>query len=169
MIGMCLAALPVAIMRSQAINVAASSFTLYLVTTAWLTAQRRENEVGALETLAFLCGSALAIGALGYSTTVGKGAAPFFYGFGGLAAFAAVLDLKVIMQGGIKGAPRISRHLWRMSFAMFIATGSFFLGQQKVMPDWMRGSQLLFMPVILVLGSMIFWLIRVRFSSERKS
>ena len=31
-------------------------------------------------------------------------------------------------------AQRIARHLWRMCFAFFIATGSFFLGQQDILP-----------------------------------
>ena len=53
-----------------------------------------------------------------------------------------------------------------MCFGLFIATGSFFLGQQKVMPEWMRGSPLLFVPVVLVLGLMVFWLLRVRFKRE---
>lgn len=31
-------------------------------------------------------------------------------------------------------------HFWRMCAALFIAAGSFFLGQQKVILVWMRGS-----------------------------
>ncbi len=63
----------------------------------------------------------------------------FYYVFCALALFFAALDFKVILQGGISGAARIARHLWRMCFALFFAAGSFFLGQQKVMPVWMRG------------------------------
>lgn len=57
---------------------------------------------------------------------------------------------------------RIARHLWRMCLAMLIATTSFFLGQQKVFPDSLRGSSVLFVPVLVVLAVMIFWMIRVR-------
>lgn len=167
MLGMCAAALPVAIIRYQDVNVAAASFTLYLVATAWMAAVRKDGETGTFEAVACLGGAAVAATALTYGATVAKdAAAPFFYGFGSLAAFAAMLDASVIARGGLSGVQRISRHLWRMCFAMFIATGSFFLGQQKVMPEWMQGSPLLFVPVVLVLGAMVFWLVRVRFKRE---
>jgi hypothetical protein len=49
-----------------------------------------------------------------------------------------------------------------MCFAFFIATGSFFIGQQDIMPESVRGS-----PLLLVLGFspfaiMAFWLVRLR-------
>jgi hypothetical protein len=47
---------------------------------------------------------------------------------------AAVGDVRMLARGGITGARRIGRHAWRMSFGLFIATGSFFLGQQQVFP-----------------------------------
>ncbi len=163
MLGMCAAALPVAVIRHQDGNVAAASFTAYLVATAWMAAMRTDGETGRFETVAALAGALLAACALAYGATYAKDEAPLFYAFGSLAALAAMLDLSVIARGGVSSVQRISRHLWRMCFAMFIATGSFFLGQQKVMPEWMRGSALLFVPVVLVLGSMVFWLLRVRF------
>jgi hypothetical protein len=52
-----------------------------------------------------------------------------------------------------------------MCFALFIAAGSFFLGQQQVFPASVRGSPLLFVPVLAVLALMIFWVCRVRFTS----
>ena len=50
-----------------------------------------------------------------------------------------------------------------MCFAFFIATGSFFLGQQDVLPEAVRGSPLLFVPAFAPFGLMAFWLVRVRF------
>lgn len=67
------------------------------------------------------------------------------------------------------GPPRIARHLWRMSAALTIASGSFFLGQQRIMPAFMRGSLWLFLPVIAPLLLMVFWLIRVRLMPRLKS
>jgi hypothetical protein len=51
-----------------------------------------------------------------------------------------------------------------MCVAFFIATGSFFIGQQDVMPEAVRGS-----PMLLALGFapfaiMVFWLVRLRFA-----
>ena len=45
---------------------------------------------------------------------------------------AAIGDLRMLLRGGISGTSRITRHLWRMCYGLFIATGSFFLGQQQV-------------------------------------
>src|SRR5512135_2584009 len=72
--------------------------------------------------------------------------------------------LKVIVRGGISGRARIARHAWRMCVALFIATGSFFLGQQKVMPAWIQGSTTLTLLGVAPLVLMFFWLIRIRFS-----
>jgi hypothetical protein len=37
-------------------------------------------------------------------------------------------DARMLARGGVLGAKRIARHLWRMCFGLFIAAGSFFLG-----------------------------------------
>jgi FtsH-binding integral membrane protein len=72
------------------------------------------------------------------------------------------MDLKVILHGGISGAQRIARHVWRMCVALFVGTGSFFLGQQKVMPAFMHGSPILLVLAFAPLVLMIFWMLRVR-------
>ncbi|HEY8796026.1 MAG TPA: hypothetical protein VIM15_13895 [Gemmatimonadaceae bacterium] len=71
----------------------------------------------------------------------------------------------MIRSGGLaslRGAPRLARHLWRMCFALFIATMSFFLGQAKVIPKPIRIPALLALPVLAVLLTMLYWLWRVR-------
>ncbi len=71
----------------------------------------------------------------------------------------------MLVRGGVSGVERITRHLWRMCFAFFFATGSFFLGQQQVLPAFMRNKNFLFVPAFLPLLLMIFWLFRVRFAN----
>lgn len=71
-------------------------------------------------------------------------------------------DLRAIRAGGLRGLQRLARHLWRMCFGLFIATGSFFLGQTKFIPEPVR-----VVPVLLVLGFapilfLIYWMWRVR-------
>ena len=164
MLGLCAAALPIAVVRQQDVNVAAASFTLYLVATAWKAAVSKDGETGSFETVAFFAGASIAAGALAYGATVSNDAAPFFYGFGSLAAFAAMMDASMIARGGVSGAQRIARHLWRMCFAMFIATGSFFLGQPKFVPAILRETNLNVVPVIVVVALLFFWLFRVLFT-----
>lgn len=44
----------------------------------------------------------------------------------------------------------------------FIATASFFLGQAKVIPKPLRVMPLLWVPVLVVLVMMLYWLVRLR-------
>lgn len=88
-----------------------------------------------------------------------------FYSFTGILAFAVTLDVSVIVRGGVSGGDRLSRHLWRVCAALLLAAFSFFLGQQKVFPLALRGSPILLLPEVAVLGTMIFWLVRVRLRS----
>ena len=48
--------------------------------------------------------------------------------------------------------------------AFFIATGSFFLGQQQVLPAAIRGSSVLFVLAFAPFAVMLFWLVRIRFA-----
>lgn len=101
-------------------------------------------------------------GLSGRSTTpVGSG--PVFI-LAGLSLVAGLLDLRVVLRKRLTAGERIRRHLWRMCFAFFIATGSFFLGQQKVMPVEMRGSPILFVLAFAPFAVMLFWLVRLRFA-----
>ena len=48
-----------------------------------------------------------------------------------------------------------------MSFALLIATVSFFPGQAKLFSKAVRGMTVLYVPHILLVGSMVFWMTRV--------
>jgi hypothetical protein len=144
-------------------DAAAGCFTCYLAVTGWLTVKRKAGTIGRAEMAAFAFASCLAAGIVLLGTRA-AGDPTAYYGLGGIIALAAALDLKVLLNRGIAGPPRLARHLWRMSTACFIATGSFFLGQQRVMPEAVQGS-----PVLLVLGFaplavMFFWLLKLRFA-----
>lgn len=154
----------------QSNNLLGGPFTIYMVSTAWATARGRERSVGLFEYGAFvvaaLGAAALFVFALlGARTPVGSGPV---YAIAAVAALAAGLDLKVILRGGISGVQRIARHVWRMCFGSFIATGSFFLGQQQVMPKFLHGSPVLFFLGFSPLLAMIFWLIRIRIGDRFK-
>jgi hypothetical protein len=92
-----------------------------------------------------------------------------YFFMGSVMLRAGAGDIRMLVRGGVFGAKRIVRHLWRMYLGFFIATGSFFLGQQQVFPRWLRGSPALFIPALLPLALLIFWLFRVWFSSTYRS
>lgn len=75
---------------------------------------------------------------------------------------AAIGDARMIREGGLRGAPRIARHLWRMCYGLFIATGSFFIGQMKFIPEPIRFVPLLFTLGIAPLVILLYWMWRVR-------
>ena len=92
-----------------------------------------------------------------------------YYVLAAIISLAAGFDLKLILRRGIGGTPRIARHLWRMCAAWFIATGSFFLGQQRVMPEAVRGSPILLVLGLAPLAFLLFWLVRVRFGRRLRA
>jgi uncharacterized membrane protein len=149
-------------------NVMGSTLTLYLVTTAAAAAKRREGKAGLFDVGALLW--ALAIAAAGATwgleaanspTGVKDRYAPgFYFVFGTIALLFAVSDVRMIVRGGVSGAKRIVRHLWRMSFALLFATLSFYPGQGRLFPTWLRETNLLYVPHVLLVGAMLLSLYR---------
>jgi hypothetical protein len=145
----------------------------YFVATAWMTARRHSGTPGRFEKIACAIVLVIAVAIIGdgfkhafappgqFSGPPGPGA---LFAIGGICLVAGLADLRFVIRGNLSATQRISRHLWRMCFAFFIATGSFFLGQQKVLPQAMRGSPILFVLAFAPLALMFFWLVRVRFS-----
>lgn len=79
-----------------------------------------------------------------------------------IVLLAAIGDARMVRAGGIQGPRRLARHLWRMTFGLFIASGSFFLGQMKFIPEPIR-----ILPLLIVLGIsplvvLLYWMWRVR-------
>jgi hypothetical protein len=100
---------------------------------------------------------------------------PVAYVFGVVIALAVAGDVRMLLRGGVSGAKRMVRHLWRMCFALFVATASFFLGggsraglRARLFTPAIRKTHLPAVPVLIVLFMMIFWLCRVLFTSAYK-
>jgi len=153
-------------------SVSVGILTFYLAATGWMTIKRREGHIGLLEKGALIAVLGVAVALTFFGFLAAKRHEPLiapYFVFASFAAFAAALDLKVILHGGISGAPRIARHLWRMCFALFFAAAFFFLGQQGIMPKYLRGSPILFVPALAPLVLISFWLIRVRVTNWFKN
>jgi hypothetical protein len=165
-----------AVLKHQPNNVFGGMLTFYLIATAWLTGRRSHGETSALDWGAMLF--AVAIGAslltLGVKVLTGHAQQQpgvpigMYFFMGSIPLIAAAGDIRMLAHGGISGRPRLVRHLWRMCFGLFIATGSFFLGQQQVFPAAIRKQYLLGPAAILPLGMLIYWVIRVRFTRSGK-
>ena len=73
----------------------------------------------------------------------------------------------MLRSGVLKGASRLSRHVWRMSVALLIAALSFTVQLPKYLPASLRIPALLALPMVAVLVTMVYWLWRLR--SRRSS
>ena len=151
--------------------------TFYLVATAWVTAKRRDGETSIFDWAALLIPLWAGIGGwingleAVHSPTGSKYGVPagMHFFLGSVMLLAAAGDVRMLLRGGVFGAQRIVRHLWRMCFGLFIATGSFFLGQgSKVFPAFILKTNILFIPAILPLILLIFLLFRVGFTYAYK-
>lgn len=143
--------------------------TIYLVVTSLLTVTRRVDEVRGitrgLAAFAFMLGVLAFAGgvqaAVDPAATVAGGPSRGDFVIAAIAFATGAADLRMLARGSIAGTQRLIRHLWRMTFALWIATGSFFLGQAKVIPEPLRNFALLSVPVLAVLGVLFYWLWRL--------
>src|SRR5882724_12263004 len=175
-----------AITRHQPNNIGGGILTFYLIGTAWLTARRKDGETSRLDWVALLI--PLANGILswmtgvkvlrsGHSSLDGVPVGMILF-MGSVCLLAAAGDVRMLVRGGVAGVKRISRHLWRMCFGLFIAAGSFFLGGSnrplrllsavgigRHLPSTLFSTTLYLVLTLLPLILLIFWLVRVRFTN----
>jgi uncharacterized membrane protein len=161
-----------AAIKSQPGNVIGGLISLYLVVTGVLTLRLRER-FHWIDAVAIAAGLGVGLFSLKLGIDVanspsgkinGVPPAPLFV-FAAVALLAAAGDTRVWLTGSLHGAHRIARHLWRMCFALFVASGSFFLGQAQVFPKPIRIFPLLAIPALLPLVLMLYWLARVLFTN----
>jgi uncharacterized membrane protein len=144
-------------------NTTAGVFTFYLVLTGWATVRRGEGRIGTFERTAI----AIPIAGVGmglYMSTLPEITGTQHvatYVIAGIAALCALGDTHLILKRGLVGRPRIARHVWRMGVALAMAALSFFAGQQKYLPEFVRGTMYVLVPGLTALALMAFWLLRV--------
>lgn len=171
-------------MPEQIPNLFIGTFTIYLVATAWLTVRRKEGSVGIPERVALVVILCLCIPFVILSFQLATGLKPSFksavplegpvriaiYSFTFFVAMTAIGDARLVLAGGITGARRIGRHLWRMCLGLTFAAGSAFTnGLPRLLPKTVHVPLiLLFVPQLSSLVLLIFWMIRVRFTGWYK-
>ena len=189
MLTMGVAATYLAILKHQNNNIGGGILTFYLVGTAWLTARRRDGETSRWDWVAMVI--PLAIGLLSWmnginvlrSGRTSQDGVPvgMTLFLGSICLLAAVGDARMLVRGGVSGAKRVSRHLWRMCYGLFIAAGSFFFGGAnrplrllstvglgQHLPRALFSIGLYLVLTILPLVLLVFWLVRVRFAGIYK-
>ena len=165
-------------LKSAAVaNVVAAVMSIYFVGTALTTVRPPSRWTRAINIAALVVAIGLALlsfvgGVKGVSTPgLSSGGVPFrtigmmSFILATVLSLAAIGDVRVMLSGIPRGGKRLSRHLWRMCFALFIAAGSFFSIRERVariLPEpftngWMRA-----LPILVLFGAMFYWMWRVR-------
>ena len=189
MLTMSAAATYLAIVKNQPSNIGGGIITFYLIGTAWLTARRRDGAASRYDCALMLI--PLTIGILtwrtginilrsGHTSQVGVPVGMTFF-MGSICLLAAAGDIRMLLRGSIAGTQRLARHLWRMCYGLFIASGSFFLGGNnrplrllssvgigQHLPAGLFNLSLYLVLTVAPLFLLIFWLFRVRLSKRYK-
>jgi len=189
MLTMAVGAVYLAVVKHQPNNIGGGIFTFYLILTAWLTARRRDRETSRFDWAVLLI--PLALGILAWMSGVKAlrshedlpGGVPvgMHLFMASVMLLAAAGDARMLLRGGVVGTQRVVRHLWRMCFGLFIATGSFFLGPSnrplrllstvglgQHLPSALFSVNLYLLLTILPLALLIFWLVRLRFTNAHQ-
>lgn len=153
------------------------ALTFYMVTTAWMTARRKPGDKSILDWGALLVVLTVAAFEITYGLQAALSPrglkygypAPLYLIFAGIALLAATGDIRILVRGGRSGTQRLARHLWRMCFALFVASASIFIARPHLFPVILRRTGVLVLLGFLPLLLMIFWLIRVRFKKRAVS
>lgn len=151
-------------------NFVAGILALYLLVTGVMAAKRsafiagRAEKIGLGVTILITAMGAvfMVMGANSESGTVDGSPPQAFYLFIIAGSFAAYGEINALLRRTLSETARIIRHLWRMCLSFFIASGSLFLGQPQVFPEWFNQSPapiaLSFFPILVLL----VWVVRVR-------
>ena len=171
MIAMGVSAVGISVYEGKS-DVAGGAAAAYLILTAWTTIRplpgggRGVHAALLLLPLLFAVGGFIngveAWGRPGHQMDGVPAAMRFFLAT--VFSLAVIGDVRMIRDGAIQGTRRLARHLWRMCFGLFIATGSFIaqLVKMTFMPEWTRSVTVI---VLLALGPLVvlvYWMWRVR-------
>ncbi|HEX7069685.1 MAG TPA: hypothetical protein VF190_02720 [Rhodothermales bacterium] len=166
MLAMAISAMPLAYAAGKPLDVLSAMLVCYLVLTSWMTLRPRDRRIGVgllLLGLVTLFGY-LWVEWLAVRSGIRRPGVPPGVGFvfAGIIAMALIGDGRLLTNRSAVASRRLVRHLWRMCFALFMATVSFFLSRAHLFPDAVRASGVLYVLALAPIVLMAFWWIRTR-------
>ncbi|MCF2908083.1 hypothetical protein L1285_07070 [Pseudoalteromonas sp. DL2-H2.2] len=165
----------IALFQPMIITAIAGIFTTYLVLSAWLAVKAAPNTRGKFDYTLPVCSLLIILASLYFSGQAGTSQAEIkhgisaydYYFFVLLAGLSFLGDVCLVYAGGLNPKPRLFRHLWRMTFALFISVGSFLSqGATKVLPQSLIDSGLLALPELFILLVIVYWGFKLSFGNK---
>jgi hypothetical protein len=166
-----------ALLKAQPGNVFGGLLTVYMISTAWMAARRRDPVSRWFDWVAMLMIIAVGIvlatfgveavhSATGMKYELPPG--PYFF-LGTIATLSAMGDIRLVARGRLTYTQRIVRHLWRMCFGLFIAAGSVFLARAHIFPTFIRKTGILWFLTAVPFLAMLFWAMKLKLANRRKT
>ncbi|QYJ07730.1 hypothetical protein [Qipengyuania flava] len=173
MVLLALSGLWLSLARTILFTVFLSAITLHLVATAWASVAGQAPAARVMTKYAAFGSGAIGVGAT-WGAWLAAGSAggelnglppESFLVLTSVALLIAAYDVAYARTPDPPDRRRLSRHLWRMGFAFFLATGIFFFGSNHVLPEALRTTAFLSAPVIAVVLWTALFAIMVRFNT----
>ena len=151
-------------------NAIGGLLTLYLVTTAWTTVRPPSTWTSRVDFAALIVGLATAIAGVLIGAQVAASPTGMIHGVpgamiiinGSIALLGVIGDIRMKRVGRYRGMKRLRRHFWRMGYALFVASGSFFIGQAEKFPEPLRIGAVIYALGFGPLVLLFFWFWRFR-------
>lgn len=148
-----------------------SAISFHALITGWAAARHRSVLCRWISRLAPIASGLVVLGAVAGGLMAGASpdgalnglppAAFYFVAF--VSALLCGLDVFYALMPAPTLRVRLTRHLWRMGFSFFLATGIFFFGNNHVLPEILRTPWFLALPVLAVIVWTAFHAVRTRF------
>ena len=132
----------------------------YYGTTAWAIVLRKEKSTGFFEIVAMIAIAIISVilfNVVLTSTSLSPTFKFILSAWAVVAALSALLDLNMILRGGLSGKHRIARHAWRTCCALLGAVMSFSANTYEYWPDFVNNNILIY----LTIGVLVFWVFRI--------
>lgn len=163
MIVLSLSGLWLSVAREILFTVFLSLIALHAVITGWAAARPGFGLARAVTIGSGTASSLIALGALAGGVIAGSapggtldGLEPAaFYVSAAVSATLSAFDWRYALARSTTRSRRLTRHLGRMGFSLFLATGIFFFGNSHVLPEALRQPPLLAAPVLAVVAATV--------------
>ncbi|WP_109260976.1 hypothetical protein [Hyphobacterium indicum] len=151
-----------------------SAISFHALITGWAAARNRSVLCRWISRLAPIVSGLIVLGAAAGGMIAGAspdgaldGLPPdAFYGLALVSAVLCGLDIFYALMSAPALRMRLTRHLWRMGFSFFLATGIFFFGNNHVLPEVLRTPWFLALPVLAVVVWTAVHAVRTRFGQK---